>query len=315
MSWPRRVLWPGSTVRSSVGTVLLVHRSAHATTTIRTSLHGDIIGTTSKCLRARRPVCSLPHKWRHRSTRRQRHRGRRGQAVTQPLHLGPVDADGKDVGTQCVERECGDVDGQGNCLTLPDFEVGWPANIECNLPLERAPLIWSLQDVNRVSVGILEYHFDGVLLVRGSPRLGDQEVDVLTEEFKVSDSDGRSARDKLRDEVEAAMDDPNQWADEPLPGPARRSEKRQRAAMISIRLSSEELETVQAEAAARGLTVSRYVRDRALEPALSVSVHKAHCVVANRTSHSLMNVVIGHQTGSPVVAEVLGPTLRLTGIA
>jgi len=140
-------------------------------------------------------------------------------------------------------------------------------------------------------------------------------VEVLTEEFTVSDSDGRSARDKLRDEVEAAMDDPDQWADEPLPVPARRSEKRQRAAMISIRLSSEELETVQAEAAARGLTVSRYVRDRALEPPLSVSVHKALCMVANRTSHTLTNVVIGQQTGSSVAPQVLGPTLRLAGVA
>jgi predicted DNA binding CopG/RHH family protein len=141
-------------------------------------------------------------------------------------------------------------------------------------------------------------------------------VEVLTEELKVSDSDGRSAREKLRDDVEAAMDDPTQWADEPLPVPARRSEKRQRAAMISIRLSSKELETVQAEAAARGLTVSRYVRDRALEPALSESVHKAHYVVAvNRTSHTLMNVVIGEQTGSPVVPHVLGPRLRLAGVS
>jgi predicted DNA binding CopG/RHH family protein len=131
----------------------------------------------------------------------------------------------------------------------------------------------------------------------------------------VSDSDGRSARDKLRDEVEAAMDDPHQWADEPLPVPPRRSEKRQRAAMISIRLSSKELETVQAAAAARGLTVSRYVRDRALEPA-SGSVRKARFVVAvNRTSHTLTNVVIGQQTGSPDVPHVLGPKLRLAGIA
>lgn len=127
----------------------------------------------------------------------------------------------------------------------------------------------------------------------------------------MSDSDGRSARETLRDQVEAAMDDPNQWADEPLPVPARRSEKRQRAAMISIRLSSEELETVQAEAAARGLTVSRYVRDRALEPAQSESVRKAHYVVAvNKTSHSLINVVIGQQTGTPVVRNVLGPRLE-----
>jgi predicted DNA binding CopG/RHH family protein len=132
----------------------------------------------------------------------------------------------------------------------------------------------------------------------------------------VSDSDGRSEREKLRDEVEAAMDDPNQWADEPLPVPARRSEKRQRAAMISIRLSSEELEAVQAEASARGLSVSRYVRDRALAPVVSRSVeHKVQHVVANGTSNDLTNVVVGEQTGSPAIPDVLAPRLMLAGVS
>lgn len=136
---------------------------------------------------------------------------------------------------------------------------------------------------------------------------------VLTEESRLGTKDGRSDREVLREQVEAAMDDPNQWADEPIPPRVRRSEKRQRAAMISIRLSSEELEAVQAEAAARGLTVSRYVRDRALEPALSGSIHKARCVVVNGTSNDLRHVVVGPQTGSPTVPYVLAPGLTAVG--
>jgi hypothetical protein len=140
-------------------------------------------------------------------------------------------------------------------------------------------------------------------------------MEVLTEGLLMSDNDGRSALEKLRYEVEAAMDDPNLWADEPLPVPARRSEKRQRAAMISIRLSSEELEAVQAEAANRGLSVSRYVRDRALEPVISRAVHKVHYVVTNGTSHDLLNVVVGEQLGSPAMPQVSAPMLRLSGVS
>jgi predicted DNA binding CopG/RHH family protein len=131
----------------------------------------------------------------------------------------------------------------------------------------------------------------------------------------VSNDDARSDRDKLREQVEAAMNDPSQWADEPIPVRARRSEKRQRAAMISIRLSSEELEAVQAEAATRGLSVSRYVRDRALEPAVSRSAQRVHYVVSNGTSHDLSNVVVGAQTGSPKVSYVHAPELRPVGAA
>lgn len=66
-----------------------------------------------------------------------------------------------------------------------------------------------------------------------------------------------------RDEIEKAMDDPSEWGD-PLP-PKRRSERRQRHAMISIRLSSQELEQLQWAADFRGITISKYVREQALK--------------------------------------------------
>lgn len=132
----------------------------------------------------------------------------------------------------------------------------------------------------------------------------------------MSDDGRRSARDKLRDEVEAAMADPTQWADEPLLVRARRSEKRQRAAMISIRLSEEELEAVQAEAAARGLSVSRYVRDRALEPAVPrpAKTVRYRFVVTNTTSRDLGAVQVEvEQSGAPKVPYLFAPDLVQAG--
>ncbi|MGO9926227.1 MAG: plasmid mobilization protein [Mycobacterium sp.] len=113
------------------------------------------------------------------------------------------------------------------------------------------------------------------------------------------------------------MADPTQWADEPLPTPARRSAKRQRAAMISIRLSEEELETVQAEAAARGLTISRYVRDRALEPATSRPTRSGShfLVVTNTTSKAMgdLHVQVVEESEKPLVPYLFAPGLAKAG--
>lgn len=82
----------------------------------------------------------------------------------------------------------------------------------------------------------------------------------------MSDDDTRSDDAKLAAQLEAAMDDPTEWGDAIPDTRSGRSEKRQRAAMISIRLTAQELETVQARAANRGLSVSQYVRELALQP-------------------------------------------------
>ncbi|MGH3559153.1 plasmid mobilization protein [Mycobacterium sp.] len=93
----------------------------------------------------------------------------------------------------------------------------------------------------------------------------------------MDDDRGRSVREEaeVADELEKVIRKTS----------PRRSEKRQRAAMISIRVTAEELRVVQAQAKARGLTVSRYVRDSALRPAQRSTPPMAiHRIVANTTS-------------------------------
>ena len=71
--------------------------------------------------------------------------------------------------------------------------------------------------------------------------------------------------EELAAQVEAMRDDPDAWgAPEQEPRPKRKSERRQRGAMVSVRLSPEELEAVQLQAAAVGSSVSGYLRNLAL---------------------------------------------------
>lgn len=73
---------------------------------------------------------------------------------------------------------------------------------------------------------------------------------------------------KLAEQVEAMRDDAEAWGDPvPEPGRKRKSERRQRGAMVSVRFSPEELASVQAHAAEAGATVSGYLRDLALAAA------------------------------------------------
>lgn len=65
------------------------------------------------------------------------------------------------------------------------------------------------------------------------------------------------------EEIEATLGDPEAW-EVPSRGPKRKSEKRRRGAVISVRLSPEELEAVQAAAASTGESVSTYMREQAL---------------------------------------------------
>lgn len=68
----------------------------------------------------------------------------------------------------------------------------------------------------------------------------------------------------MRQQIEQAMNNPDEWKD-PLPEKPRRSEKRQRSVMISVRLNSDEAASLEWAASARGWTISRFVRDMALE--------------------------------------------------
>jgi|tagenome__1003787_1003787.scaffolds.fasta_scaffold19697492_1 hypothetical protein len=69
-------------------------------------------------------------------------------------------------------------------------------------------------------------------------------------------------------EIEAEMNDPDAWGEpEDAPPPRPRSERRQRAAVVSVRLSETELTTVQDYASSRGLSLSGALRTAALEAA------------------------------------------------
>jgi uncharacterized protein (DUF1778 family) len=88
---------------------------------------------------------------------------------------------------------------------------------------------------------------------------------------------------QLADELEQAMNDPTEWGEPIDEDRPRRSEKRQRAAMISIRLTADELGVVQEAAAARGLSVGRYVRESALRPALPSTLYQFEITLTNET--------------------------------
>jgi hypothetical protein len=77
---------------------------------------------------------------------------------------------------------------------------------------------------------------------------------------------GFMTEDELVARVEAMRDEPDAWGS-PVqePRPKRKSERRQRGALVSVRFSPEELEAVQQEAARNGATVSGYLRGLALE--------------------------------------------------
>lgn len=82
---------------------------------------------------------------------------------------------------------------------------------------------------------------------------------------------------ELAEQIETMRDDPSAWG-EPVAEPARRrkSERRQRGAMVSVRFSPDELAIVQAHAVEAGMPVSGYLRSLALEtarqPKVTVSV-------------------------------------------
>jgi hypothetical protein len=76
------------------------------------------------------------------------------------------------------------------------------------------------------------------------------------------------AEEELGTQIEAMRDDTQAWGD-PVrePRSRRKSERRQRGAMVSVRFSPDELELVQAQAAGVGASVSGYLRNLALTAA------------------------------------------------
>lgn len=75
--------------------------------------------------------------------------------------------------------------------------------------------------------------------------------------------------DELAKQIEGMRDDAEAWGDPAAAEPERKrkSERRQRGAMVSVRFSPDELASVQEHAAEAGMSVSGYVRDLALKAA------------------------------------------------
>ncbi|MBV9140465.1 MAG: hypothetical protein JO115_06055 [Pseudonocardiales bacterium] len=69
----------------------------------------------------------------------------------------------------------------------------------------------------------------------------------------------------LADQIEAMKDDPDAWGDPTPDAPPRRSERRARATVVSVRLTAEELAKVQAYAERRHLSLSGALRTATLE--------------------------------------------------
>lgn len=72
-------------------------------------------------------------------------------------------------------------------------------------------------------------------------------------------------RPSLADQIEAMKDDPDAWGEPASGPPPRRSERRQRATVVSVRLTTEELAKVQSYADRRHLSLSGALRTAALE--------------------------------------------------
>jgi hypothetical protein len=87
---------------------------------------------------------------------------------------------------------------------------------------------------------------------------------MATQEGKI----GGVMEKELAEQVEAMRDDVDAWGD-PVPRPKRprKSERRHRGAMVSVRFSPEELAAVQAHASDAGASVSGYLRNLALATA------------------------------------------------
>lgn len=115
---------------------------------------------------------------------------------------------------------------------------------------------------------------------------------------------GSMDEQELARELDASRDDPEEWGTpEPATSePVRKSEKRQRGVVVSVRLTPAEFERLQEVAAGAGLPVSTYLRDLAL--------------VRATTSAGAWRPDVYHQTGlstivtisTPYISGVLAPT-------
>jgi hypothetical protein len=98
---------------------------------------------------------------------------------------------------------------------------------------------------------------------------------------------------ELAEQIEAMRDDTEAWGD-PVPEPElkRKSERRQRGAMVSVRFTPDELASVQAHAVEAGTSVSGYLRNLALatasQPIVTVMWVSGATINASATEERLL---------------------------
>lgn len=101
-------------------------------------------------------------------------------------------------------------------------------------------------------------------------------------------------------EVEDMLNDSDAW-EAPAKAPRRKSEKRRRGTVISVRLSPEELTLVQAEASQAGVSISTFLRERALGS-------QRHGVECGADRFTAMRAVGLFQIESLLVRDVINAT-------
>jgi hypothetical protein len=98
---------------------------------------------------------------------------------------------------------------------------------------------------------------------------------------------------ELAEQIEAMRDDAEAWG-EPIAEPKRKrkSERRQRGALVSVRFTPDELASVQEHAAEAGTSVSGYLRNLALaaarQPIVTMNWFAAATVNASATDERLL---------------------------
>lgn len=105
---------------------------------------------------------------------------------------------------------------------------------------------------------------------------------------------------ELAAQLQGTKDDADEWGDATptVASPAESGPKRRLAAMVSVRLSPEELEAVQARAAERGESVSGYLRGVALRDVTAVNrVFRMPAMMS--TSEPYVFEIVG----SPIVTD------------
>jgi len=104
------------------------------------------------------------------------------------------------------------------------------------------------------------------------------------------------------EEMDRAINDPAEWG---APKRGRKSEKRQRDAVVSVRMTAAELESVQGKAARTGQTVGSFMRESALRVGVvedRVSLHPAHSATPAYNESPFVDVVTEYIAKLPAVA-------------